>query len=205
MEYPEEIYHVFSDDMSASGRRHAYNIGCARGYQVGYEAGKAERPDPLTGYSNLTVAIKDNEPIDWERLDGLNVKCVNPELRGEVHGTLKRNAEANAELSGAWRSRDMDEVYNAALWAGWRGKRGWSLYVEGEIPLRRKTADQLDYYTYFYGHTPGENPVMAYVGGRESGSGKRVHYAPCMATSLTRASNWVVLEEYGTSPKPEGE
>ena len=42
MEYPEEIYQVFSDDMSGSGRRHAYEVG----RNIGYLKGLAERPDP---------------------------------------------------------------------------------------------------------------------------------------------------------------
>ena len=213
MEYPEEIYAtrnggtLASEDMqvsgSAWGRRHAYNIGCARGYQSGYEAGKAEHTDPLEGYSNLTEAIKAGEPIDWEKLDGLKVQCVNPNL-GTLRGELKRYRHHATNIPSGWWITGSDEAYVNALVAAWYGRGGWALWLEGELPLRRKTADQLDYYTYFYGHTPGEKPVMAYVGGSESGSGRRVHYAPCMATSLTRASNWVVLEEYGTSPKPEG-
>lgn len=170
-----------------------------------FRAGMADAADPLAGYSNLTAAISAGEPIDWEKLDGKKVQCVNPELRGEIHGTLKRNAEANAGLSGAWRSRDMDEVYNAALWAGWRGKRGWSLYIEGEIPLRRKTADRLKVGTYFLGQVKGESPYLAYVGRPlATDAEKTIYYAPEMLKAIATAADWVVLEEYGTFQKPEG-
>ena len=164
---------------------------------------RAEQPDHLAGYSNLTAAIKAGEPIDWAKLDGKKVQCDNPDV-GTNRGELGRNETYTSERSAGWFYKSMDKTYVRSLIDAWRGNHGWTLWVEGEIPLIRKTADQLDYYTYFYGHTPGEKPVMAYVGGRsEPWSGRRVHYAPCMATSLTRASSWVVLEEYGTSPKPE--
>lgn len=172
--------------------------------QHAFEAGKAEKSDPLEGFSNLTAAIDANEPIDWERLDGLKVQCVNPDV-GTNRGTLERRESVASDSPDGWWKGGMDYIYVNALIHAWRGEDGWTLWIEGDIPLTRKTADQLDYYTYFYGHTPGEKPVMAYVGGsREPWSGRRVHYVPSMATSLTRASNWVVLEEYGTSPKPEG-
>lgn len=209
MEYPEEIYAtrnggtLASKDMqvngSSWGRRHAY--------EVGYEAGKAvraEQADPLEVYSNLTAALKSGDPIDYEKLDGRKVQLVSPGV-GELKGVLTRNERLKPNLPDAWWAEEMSASYIHALYDGWHGKNGWSLWIEGDIPLVRKTADQLDYYTYFYGHTPGEKPVMAYVGGsREPWSGRRVHYAPCMATSLTRASKWVVLEEYGTFQKPEG-
>lgn len=171
--------------------------------QHAFETGKAEKTDPLEGYSNLTEAIESGPPIDYEKLDGLKVLCVNPDV-GNLRGVLTRRGRLKPDSSDAWWDDDSTASYINALYDGWRGKEGWTLWVEGEVPLRRKTADQLDYYTYFYGYTPGKKPVMAYVGGEEYWSEKRVHYAPSMGASLTRASEWVVLEEYGTSPKPEG-
>ena len=169
-----------------------------------FEAGKAEKTDPLEGYSNLTEAIESGPPIDWEKLDRLKVQCVKSGV-GAVVGITVRNVCFSTREAKGWWATDMDDIYIEAFGSAWNGTGDWTLWIEGEIPLIRKTADQLDYYTYFYGHTPGEKPVMAYVGGRsEPWSGRRVHYAPGMATSLTRASNWVVLEEYGPFQKPEG-
>lgn len=158
--------------------------------------------DPLEGYSNLTAAISAKEPIDYEKLDGLNVKCVNPELRGELHGTLKRDDEISAEHCGAWWNGRMDECYTTALWSGWNDKHGWTLWVKGEIPLHRKTADELKVGTYFYGEAPSGEPDLMYVGGC-SESSKTIYHAPEMLKSSTPATRWVVLEEYGPFQKPE--
>lgn len=200
MEYPEEIYHVFSDDMSGSGRRHAYNIGCARGYQVGYEAGKAETADPLEGFSNLTVAIKDNEPIDWERLDGLKVQCVKPGV-GTLHWKLVRNKLRPADIPAGWWREGADSLYRSAFVYSWTSSYGWSLWVEGDIPLVRKTADQLEVGTYFLGETREKKIAEVYIG--EIFDSKVVLYPPRMGTSALSASEWVVLEEHGPFPFPD--
>ena len=199
MEYPEEIYQVFSDDMSGSGRRHAYEVG----RNIGYLKGLAERPDPLTGYSNLTVAIKDNEPIDWEKLDGLKVQCVNPNI-GTNMGTMRRGAAVPAEFMGAWWDSTMDDAYIEALRAGWNDRRGWTLWIEGEVPLRRKTADQLPDYTYFLGKSGDGKTYLLYTGRPlRSGTIRNIYYAPEMMRSFTPASEWMVLEEYGPFQKPD--
>lgn len=170
-----------------------------------FRAGKADVADPLAGYSNLTAAISAGEPIDWERLDGLNVKCVNPELRGELHGTLKRDDEITAEHCGAWWNGRMDECYTTALWSGWNDKHGWTLWVKGEIPLRRKTADQLKVGTYFLGKNPErKDESLVCVGGWNIRDCKSIYYAPSLIKSNFPASEWVVIEEYGPFQKPEG-
>ena len=197
MEYPQEIYwDNFVPGISPT-RQKTFLVERA------YDMGKVDAKN-LDGYSNLTAAISAGEPIDWEKLDGLKVQCVNPELRGEIHGTLKRNAEANVELSGAWRSRDMDEVYTAALWAGWNGKRGWTLWVEGEVPLRRKTADQLEPGYFFTGVLSGTTSESLMCVAGDHGIGKRVRYAFDFMPSHHPASKWEVIEEHGTFQKPEG-
>ena len=199
MEYPEEIYHVFSDDMSGSGRRHAYEVG----HNIGYLKGLAERPDPLTGYSNLTVAIKDNEPIDYEKLDGLKVQLVHPEM-GALHGTLNRDKSCSPDdFYGWWDDDKTDLVYTRALCHAWHGRNGWTLWIEGEIPLRRKTADQLEVGTYFRGECVGKKEWFMYVGGEPLGDIRTVYYAPEMFKSDAPTSEWVVLEELGTFQKPE--
>lgn len=213
MEYPEEIYenrqgHLMTKKqirLSGWAREKAYELGHDAGYWKGYEAGKSEQSDPLTHYSNLTSAIKDNEPIDWERLDGLNVKCVNPGLMGELHGTLKRDPNCSIERAVGWWNGDVDRVYTSALRYAWDGDNGWTLYVEGEIPLRRKTADQLKVGTYFLGQLKGESPYLAYVGRPlATDTEKTIYYAPEMLKAIATATDWVVLEEYGPFQKPEG-
>lgn len=208
MKYPKEIYKdINGKEMTnperlwgeGMGRRHAYDLG----HEAGYAKCLADRSDPLSGYSNLTEAIKAGEPIDYEKLDGLKVQCVKSGV-GTLYGTLKRDDEVAAEHCEAWWNGLMDESYTTALWSGWNDKHGWTLYVEGEIPLRRKTADQLKLGTYFLGQLKGESPYLAYVGRPlATDTEKTIYYAPEMLKSITPASEWVVLEEYGPFQKPE--
>lgn len=162
---------------------------------------RAEQADPLEGYANLTAAIKAGEPIDWESLDGLKVKCVNPGV-GELRGVLERDVLCSAERPGAWWKEDMDYLYAMALVYAWWGSDGWSLWVEGEIPLRRKTADQLEVGTYFRGEIREKKTAEMYVG--ETRGSKVVLYTPRMGKSEFPATEWVVLEEHGPFQKPEG-
>lgn len=193
MEYPEEIYQVFSDDMSGSGRRHAY--------KVGYEAGKAEQADSLEGYSNLTEAIRTGKSIDWEKMKGVKVKCVN-HIIGTLRGELKRNTAWSENGVAGWYKRDMDPSYVNAFVSAWGGEDGWTLWVEGDIPLIRKTADQLKVGTYFLGEIRETRTDEMYVG-EEHGS-KVVLYTPHMGKTVFPTEEWVVLEERGPFQKPEG-
>lgn len=209
MEYPEEIYVTRDGGLLTSnagarwGNRNAYNIGCARGYQSGYEAGKADQPDPLAGYSNLTAAISAGEPIDYEKLDGKRVKCVKPEV-GTLKGKLERNESGHADNHAGWWHKGADSLYRSAFIYGWTEHYGWTLWVEGEIPLLRKTADQLEVGTYFQGELGGRSIDLVYLGCPFDYEDKTVHYTPGMDESTATASEWVVLEEYGPFQKPEG-
>ena len=204
MEYPEEIYDTrdggmhtdhFKNTGAGWGRRHAY--------KVGYEAGKAEQADPLSDYSNLTAAIQAGEPIDWERLDGKKIQLVNPEM-GTLHWTLKRDKRCAPDSFYGWWDGETDSVYVRALCPAWSGSYGWSLWVEGEIPLARKTSDQLEVGTYFLGELGGRSIDFMYVGRPiDTDKEKTIYYAPDMLKSITPASEWVVLEEYGPFQKPE--
>ena len=168
-----------------------------------FEAGKADQSDPLAGYSNLTAAIKAGEPIDWERLDGKKIQLVNPEM-GTLRGTLERDKRCAPDSFYGWWDGETDSVYVRALCPAWSGFSGWSLWVKGEIPLIRKTADQLKVGTYFLGKAWGDDPYLAYVGRPLAiDKVKTIYYAPEMLKAITPASEWVVLEEYGPFQKPE--
>lgn len=162
-----------------------------------------EKADPLTGYSNLTAAIEAGEPIDWERLDGLKVQCVKPEV-GTLHGTLERNESLPADYSAGWWREGADGLYRSAFIYGWTEHDGWALWIEGEIPLVRKTADQLEVGTYFRSKFEGGREHLVYVGLRIGSNEKIIYYAPEMKKSYSPPYKWVVLEEYGTFQKPEG-
>ena len=166
-------------------------------------AGKAEQPDPLKGYSNLTAAISAGEPIDWDRLDGKRVQCVNPGV-GELRGVLERDVLCSAERPGAWWSSGMHTAYIHSLSDAWDGEKGWVLYVEGEIPLRRKTADQLPVTTFFKGRRVGISGAGSFMCVGESENGKFILSAIDFLPSSRPAEEWEVLEEYGPFQKPEG-
>ena len=173
-----------------------------------FEAGKADQSDPLEGYSNLTAAIEAGEPIDYEKLEGRFAKCVHPELPNPFPiGNLQVHHRSELRTPTGWREviDSLGSVRRHVLLHSWWGEFDWSLWVEGDIPMRRKTADQLEVGTYFRGEIPGYVEGEAYVGGEEFSIGKLVHRAPSMIESTVPASEWIVLEEYGTSPKPEGE
>ena len=171
--------------------------------QHAFMAGKAEQPDPLAGYSNLTEAISAGEPIDWEKLDGMKVKCVNPDV-GESRGVLKRDYECFVNHVDGWWVGGMDSSYVEAFCSAWDDRHGWTLYVEGEIPLRRKTAHQLKVGTYFLGERWSDAPRLMYVGRpSESDPANTIYEAPGMFETLTPPSEWRVLEEYGPFQKPD--
>lgn len=246
--YPEEIYSTRDGGLLTGkqlrnagagwGRRHAYEVG----YQVGYEAGKAEQleyiepmsslksvlsdleaqgfgnepnvkklverafraglarnlpADPLTGFSNLTAAIKAGAPVDWERLDGLKVQCVNPDV-GSLQGTLERYNLRPANISSAWWSGDSNGAYITALDDGWKGEDGWTLWVEGDIPMRRKTADQLAPGTGFLGQwrSSDEPELMVLVQFLGERTYRRVK--PMVSPAgYFRPEHVEVIEEYG--------
>ena len=190
MEYPEESYwDNFVPGISLT-RQKTFLVERA------YDMGKADAKN-LDGYSNLTDAISTGEPIDYEKLDGFKVQLVHPEM-GTLHGTLKRDKRCAPDSFYGWWDGETDCVYARALCPAWDGQNGWSLWVEGEIPLHRKTADQLEVGTYFR----GESGQKLYVG-EEIDSSKIVRHVPKMEESLFDPSEWVVLEEYGPFPFPD--
>ena len=210
MDYPEEIYATRDGGMlipmlhnSTSGvgwgRQHAYDVGFA----AGLAKGNAEQADPLKGYSNLTAAISAGEPIDWEKLDKLKVQCVHPDM-GTLRGTLKRRESAESDSPNGWWNGGMDCIYVNALIQAWFDEDGWTLWVEGEVPLPRKTADQLEVGTYFLSKFEEGMEHLVYVGSRAGSGEKTIYYAPEMTKSYSPPYKWVVLEEYGTFQKPEG-
>lgn len=168
---------------------------------------RAEQPDPLAGYSNLTAAISAGEPIDYEKLEGRFAKCVHPELPTPLPiGILQVHNESELRTPTGWREPidSFGTVRRYVLMHSWWGDYDWVLWVEGDIPLVRKTADQLELGTYFWGKTRDSYPCQVYVGCAQGNSAvKTVHHAPTMFKSTTPATEWEVLEEYGPFRKPE--
>lgn len=69
-----------------------------------------------------------------------------------------------------------------------------SLYIKGEIPIKRKTADQLEPGTYFKGTHP--KSLVPYLVAMK-GEGGKVHLVGDMRLSNMTASGWEVLEALG--------
>lgn len=154
--YPEEIY-------SPVWGLNPHNPECksitSAAIEKAYDLGRTHAADPLEGYSNLTEAIKDGAGIDWEKLDGREIRMVNEDGR-EICGYKMESEEGAASgnrilstdkpISGKFLSAEINESY--------RGHRGWTLYIKGEVPVKRKTADELEPGTEFFGVLKTDEP-----------------------------------------------
>lgn len=150
--YPEEIYKDFPICGSEQGNIiAAYRSGRQHAYDLGYQQGQRTQGDPLAGWSNLTEAIKAGERIDWERLDGLEAKCVHPG-RGTLTHRLERDNFCFSNSPGGWYINESANVWKQAIFDSWHGQQSWSLWVKGDLPLRKQTADQLALGTCFRAH-----------------------------------------------------
>ncbi|WP_237185512.1 hypothetical protein [Rothia nasimurium] len=162
--YPEDIYPKLGFRTDGFGRltyRTTYNSDFERAYDLGYQDGQQAQGDhPLAGWSNLTEAIADGERIDWEKLDGLEAKCVHPELGALTHRMERDSAYPPYEYVG-WDEEASFAVWSEAFYSAWYGRNGWSLWVKGDLPLRKLTANQLALGTIFIGKCPAEGEDMS--------------------------------------------
>ena len=151
--YPEAIYgtrnggtmtHKQRDGFGGMARRYAYNLG----YADGRFKERLEASNPLAGWSNLTEAINAGERIDWDALDGMEAKCVHPEL-GTLTYKLERDEKYTIDSVIGWYKSDYNSTWSRGLGSAWCGHDGWSLWVKGDLPMRKLTADQLEPGTIF--------------------------------------------------------
>lgn len=137
-EYPVEIYPKPNERIKDSAER-IYDLG----FRDGRFKERLEASNPLAGWSNLTYAIQAGERIDWEKLDGVEAKCVHPEM-GTLTYKLERDAEYPAEEYTGWVTGVCGLVWDEAFCDSWYGRDDWALYIKGDIPLGKQTADQLE-------------------------------------------------------------
>lgn len=151
--YPEEIYETRDgltmtlkqrDGHGGRVRRRAYDLG----FRDGRFKERLEASNPRAGWSNLTDAIKAGERIDWDALDGIEAKCVHPELGVLTYKMERFRHDAPNHYLG-WASTST--VWDRAFDLAWQGESGWSLWVKADLPLRKLTADELEPGTCFYG------------------------------------------------------
>lgn len=85
-------------------------------------------------WHNLTDAIELGKNIDWERLDGLRVKCEHKTMGAHI-GTLERDEEDPADWPLGWTTSD-NQDWEGVLIDSWYGFEGWTLYIDGPVPLK---------------------------------------------------------------------
>lgn len=149
--YPEEIY------KDAVYTNHVYQSDRIREFaEQAYDLGRAHAADPLEGYSNLTAAIKEGVNIDWEKLARREIHMVNKDGL-EINGyKMCIRDQGKLDASGGWFTNEA--ISGQRPWEfewSWHGELGWTLWVKGEIPVKPKTADQLDLRTVFTGNCAG--------------------------------------------------
>lgn len=158
IQYPEEIFKEthYDENGCSLWSRGDY---VKRAYRTGLEDGKkSAMSESLDGYSNLTEAISNGVDIDWPNLDGRMTKCVHREI-GTLTGKLEReNFETLLSVGESWFTNKTDLAWGSSIMEAWLGNYGWSLWLEGEIPLKRKTAETLLPGTIFKGQENGIEP-----------------------------------------------
>lgn len=202
-EYPVDIYPKPNELIKASAER-IYDRGYADGQQAQHD---------LTGWSNLTEAISSGERIDWERLDGLEAKCVHPEL-GRLTHKMERDESFPPDGWAGWGTQETglthwDTIFECA----WAGSCGWSLWVKGDLPLRKLTADQLEPGTCFRARYKKNGETHDYAWAqllKPSGQTPRVIFFSLALTTLFGSAlpeDVDVVEVYGpgTFDTPEGD
>lgn len=111
-------------------------------------------PEELEGFSNLTKAIQEGARIDWERLDGIVAKCLHSEM-GILTHKMVRYKKYPQDVPGGWIGDEAPTLWTNAISASWRGHGGWSLWVDGEIPISNRKARELPTLTHFKGLRDG--------------------------------------------------
>lgn len=202
-EYPVEIYPKPNERIKDSAER-IYDRGYADGYQ-------AQRD--LTGWSNLTKAISSGERINWEWLNGVEAKCIHPRL-GTLTQKLKRNEPYNLDQWITYVSfNGVNSVWDEALELAWQNAAGWTIWVKGELPLRKQTADQLEPGTCFRARYKKNGETHDYAWAqllKPSGQTPRVIFFSLALTTLFGSAlpeDVEVVEVYGvgTFDTPEGD
>lgn len=141
-EYPEELYNIWCKNTTyAEDMERAYDVGFERGVNNAKQANNGD-------WHNLTEAIKAGEPIDFEKLDGRKAKCVSSN-GVTVTYKLERDPAYSLEVFEGWYTSDSARAWEASLEDSWNGEPGWTLYLDGEIPMKKQTADELPFGTEF--------------------------------------------------------
>ena len=147
--------------------------------------------------------FKPSDGLDYEALDGREAKLVHRD-GVEVTLTMRRDTSSVQPASAppAW---DASDCLVAAFFAAWRGQSGWKLYIKGDLPTKRVTADTLEFSTCFAGVLPSgksESKLICIMGH----DGNSLTYSIAGNASFS-SSEVKVTEVYGigTFQKPTKE
>lgn len=201
-DYPDEIYdcpdgtYAGKTEWVRYGEHTHAGVMARRAYNLGRKHAIREVATE-TGWHDLTKAIADGEPIDWEQLDGVKARCVHAEL-GTLTYKLERDSNEPEDSPWGWFNADAPDVWGSTLvraWKKWDGlEGGWTLYIDGEMPMKKKTADELPLVMCFSGkHRSHSDPTVWIVLDNEMG---KVCIAPFVDGAID-ASEVEVIEEHG--------
>ena len=109
-----------------------------------YDLGKKHALADTGDWHNLTEAISAGEPIDFEKLDGQKVRITNGQSSAE--SKIYRNEYYLIDRPTGWYC-----MFGDAFRDAWKGSDGWTLWLDGEIPMKKQTANELEPGTEFYG------------------------------------------------------
>lgn len=150
IQYPEHIFNNPWCDEDARIRR-AYRIGLIDGSRGSFNP-------PAFGFSNLTEAIANDAKIDWHKLDG-RLAIARHERIGALQYALERDTEHPEDSPhGWWQEGGFDgmQSWGDVLYEAWYGCDGWTLWIEGEISIKKRIANELPTLTHFKGAWGGE-------------------------------------------------
>lgn len=172
--YPAEIYDGW--------RMKAVLDSLERAYDLGKKHAQVDTGD----WHNLTKAIADGEPIDFEKLNGRKMRMMHEDGR-DIRGykmCIRYQGKLD-EIVGWFTDKCISGHRPVEFELAWAGRRGWTLWLDGEIPMKKQTAEQLPFGTSFkdshgyeyvvvarnkvqalYGNhnvTPAENIIVAEV------------------------------------------
>ena len=134
-------------DMRETFQNTHYLIPVGKLVERAFRAG-IEQEEPAGDWHNLTEAIADGEPIDFEKLDGRKVRFACNKHSAET--VLELDLPHVVEKPAGWECFSYDNFRKA-----WYGQHGWTLWLDGEIPMRKQTADELPFGTEFRGKQEG--------------------------------------------------
>lgn len=150
-EYPVEIYPKPNERIKDSAER-IYDLG----FEQGRLEGRREKLEPDTGWTRLTTTNPDWGRIDWAALYGrptilthsasfsvISTEIISkgPHTVGYDDGT--REIPAHQALLLKAPPKMVHSALHGATQSALEGKDGWALYVCGDLPLRKLTADEL--------------------------------------------------------------